>query len=199
MPREFRVPCRRWHDSGSGPSVVKICTKQTQFGDPGWDPEGKSCETNPICRRMAVQGWPIRRLAVPRADRPRTDCVKQSQFPAMPGGTGPGGEGRGYRAKQSQLFGLVQKPAFPGNKDGWQRQAQSSKLADGFASSPSARPAQSLRPCRCHPRDGAIVRNKANCSRVIRRASTLREKSYDERALPGTSEKQSQCQKQFQV
>jgi len=35
--------------------------------------------------------------------------------------------------------------------DGWQRQAQSSELADGLASGPSARPAQSLRPCRCHP------------------------------------------------
>jgi len=34
---------------------------------------------------------------------------------------------------------------------GWQRQAQSSELADGLAHPPSARPAQSLRPCRCHP------------------------------------------------
>jgi hypothetical protein len=72
-----------------------------QDGQPGARRD-KSCETKPICPEVSDRASPVGEriygyLYIHRA------AAKQSQFPAVPGGTGPEGHGtRGKCAKQTQ-------------------------------------------------------------------------------------------------
>ncbi len=90
--------------------------------------EGKMRKTNPISGRRAT---PPSHYSIIPPFQSDADGAKRSQFPAPPGGPGPGGRGRGALYKQSQFTdrdgnGRVEQSQFADkNKDGRAKQSQS--------------------------------------------------------------------------
>ncbi len=114
-------------------SIIPPCPA----GPGGTPPEGPGTgvvvQTNPICRRPRQGASTVREKSYGELDMQKAS-TKQSQFPAVPGGTGP--QGRGTRekcAKQSQKAvvgrqwpagGCTNKPNFRAKPGGTRPQGR---------------------------------------------------------------------------